>query len=233
MQSSGWMGFIAVTKLGIFLIIAAVAYLLVTIFSPDIITPLAALFCPSGQKLKSETFTYTRPGETDMSNSYYCVDSDNRQQSDVSGSAMILVMGGFFILLAGGVGLTILGASRLSQSLETSARVGKRYPRPSLDPDGPPLQGSSYRFTSSSDAGDGNANLNEIMDGLQHGVIRFGGQEIHVDDLKAGNYQMHVGQGSQRTLSETLNQLEDAHTQGLINDDEYQKLRQEALDKLI
>ena len=71
------------------------------------------------------------------------------------------------------------------------------------------------------------------MNGLQQGVIRFGGQEIHVDDLRAGNYQMNAMSGSKRTLADTLRQLEDAHTQGLINDDEYQKLRQEALDKLV
>ncbi|MBI1259175.1 MAG: hypothetical protein GC204_17025 [Chloroflexi bacterium] len=221
------------TKLGIFLIIAAVVYLLVTIFSPDILVPLAPLFCPSGQKLKSETITYSRPGETDMNNYYHCVDSDNRELSDVTGSVMILVMGGFFVLLGGGVGLTILGASRVARSQGGSMRVGKSYVLPTIDPDGPPLQASSFRFASSHDANAGSANLDDLMEGLQHGVIRFGGQEIHVDELKAGNYQMNVGQGSQRTLSETLRQLEDAHTQGLINDDEYQKLRQEALDKLI
>ena len=220
-------------KLGIFLIIVSVVYLFVTIFSPDIISPLAPLFCPDGQKLKSETLTYSRPGETTMSNYYQCVDSDNRVLSDVSGSVMLLVMGGFFVLLAGGIGLTIFGASRVSQSKGTFARVGKSYPRPTLDPDGPPLQTTSFHFASSRDVSKVNANLDDLMEGLQQGVIRFGGQEIHIDDLKAGNYQVNAGRGSQRTLSETLRQLEDAHTQGLINDDEYQKLRQEALDKLI
>jgi hypothetical protein len=216
-----------VTKLGVLLIIASVAYLLVTIFSPDVITPLGSIFCPSGQKLKSTTYTYSRPGETSSTNVFHCVDSDNRELSDVSGPVTLLVMGGFFVLLAGGIGLTTLGASRVSRTLK---QMGKGYVLPTLDPDGNTVSGMGWTRTSNA------ANekmLNDLKSGLQQGVIRFGGQEIHVADLKAGNYQMNGGQSSKRTLSETLRQLEDAHTQGLINDDEYQKLRQEALDKLI
>ncbi len=88
-----------------------------------------------------------------------------------------------------------------------------------------------HYHTSSGDV-DVNAVFNEAMGDLQRGVIRFGGKEIHVDDLKSGNYVLN-GQGNKRTLAETLRQLEDAHTQALISDDEYQKLRQEALDKLV
>jgi hypothetical protein len=217
----------AVVKLGVLVIFISVAYLLVCIFSPDIIAPLAPIYCSAGQKLKSTTYTYSRPGETSSTNVYHCVDSDNRELSDVSGPVMITVMGGFFILLAGGIGLTTLGASRGSRTLK---QMGKSYVLPTLDPDGNTVSVGGWMHTSNA------ANekmLDDLKSGLQQGVIRFGGQEIHVDDLKTGNYSMNVGQGSQRTLSETLRQLEDAHTQGLINDDEYQKLRQEALDKLI
>lgn len=216
-------------KLGVFVIIFSVAFLLVCIFSPDIIAPLAPLYCPTGQKLQSTTYTYSRPGETSSTNVYHCVNSDNIEQSDVSGPIMITVMGGFFIILAVGIGLTTLGA----RGVRTSSQITKSYVLPTLDPNGPPNRAPSFRVMKGGDPNAVNANLNDMMDGLQHGVIRFGGQEIHVDDLKAGNYQMNGGQGSKRTLSETLRQLEDAHTQGLINDDEYQKLRQEALDKLV
>ncbi|MEP7293896.1 MAG: SHOCT domain-containing protein [Chloroflexota bacterium] len=220
-------------KLGVLLIIFSVAFLLVTIFSPDIIAPLAPIYCAAGQKLKSTTYTYSRPGETSSTNVYHCVNSDNVEQSDVTGPITLTVMGGFCVLLAGGIGLTILGTTHISRTARASSVVGKSYVLPTLDPDSPPNRSSSLHFASTHDQNIVNANMNDIMDGLQHGVIRFGGQEIKVADLKAGNYQMNGGQASQRTLSETLRQLEDAHTQGLINDDEYQKLRQEALDKLI
>ena len=219
----------ALTKLGVFLIIVSVAYLLVTIFSPDIVVPLGSLFCPTGQKLKSETVTYSRPGETDMNNYYHCVDSDNRELSDVTGPVTIMVMGGFVLLLLVGIILTTVGA----RGIRTSSQTAKSYVLPLVDPSGPPNRSPRFQVMTSSDPNAVNANLNNIMDGLQHGVIRFGGQEIHVDDLKAGNYPVNLGQGSQRTLTETLRQLEDAHTQSLINDEEYQKLRQEALDKLV
>ncbi|MEO8392612.1 MAG: SHOCT domain-containing protein [Chloroflexota bacterium] len=217
-------------KLGVLLIILSVAFLLVTLFSPDIIAPLAPIYCSAGQKLKSTTYTYSRPGETSSTNVYHCVNSDNIEQSDVSGPVTITVMGGFFILLAGGIGLTTLGASRASRNSRASSVVGKSYVLPTLDPDG--NTGSVTGWTRTSNAANEKM-LDDLRSGLQHGVIRFGGQEIKVDDLKSGNYQMSGGQGSQRTLSETLRQLEDAHTQGLINDDEYQELRQEALDKLV
>ena len=217
----------AVVKLGVLLIIFSVAFLLVCIFSPDTIAPLAPIYCSAGQKLKSTTYTYSRPGETSSTNVYHCVDSDNRELSDVSGPVMLTVMGGFFILLVAGIGMTTLGASRASRTLK---QQGKSYVLPTLDPNGNTVSISSWTRTSNA----ANAKmLDDLKSGLQQGVIRFGGQEIHVDDLKAGNYSMNGEQSSKRTLADTLRQLEDAHTPGLINDDEYQKLRQEALDKLV
>ena len=75
--------------------------------------------------------------------------------------------------------------------------------------------------------------LSDLQKGLQHGVIRFGGQEIHVDDLRSGNYQVNAGESSKHTLADTLRQLQDARDQGLIDSDEFGRLRQEALDKLV
>ena len=38
---------------------------------------------------------------------------------------------------------------------------------------------------------------------------------------------------SKRSLADTLHQLDDAHKQGLINDDEYERFRHDALNKLV
>jgi len=214
-------------KLGVLLIIFSVIYLLVTIFSPDIVAPLAPLYCPAGQKLKSESVTYSsHPGETDMNNYYHCVDSDNVVKSDVSAPVTITVMGGFVLFLLVGIALTTIGARKARVSMRTDST----YLYSTSAPGG--NTGGVTNWNSRANAANDQM-LSDLQAGLQRGVIRFGGQEIHVDDLRAGNYQMNAMPGSKRTLADTLRQLEDAHTQGLINDDEYQKLRQEALDKLV
>jgi len=214
-------------KLGVLLIIFSVIYLVVTIFSPDIVAPLAPLYCPAGQKLKSQTVTYSsHPGETDLNNYYHCVNSDNIVQSDVSAPVTITVMGGFVVFLLAGIALTTFGARKLRVSMRTNSTYVYSTSNSSGN------MGGVTNWNTRANAANEQV-LSDLQAGLKQGVIRFGGQEIHVDDLRSGNYQMNAMSDSKRTLADTLRQLEDAHTQGLINDDEYQKLRQEALDKLV
>jgi len=219
-----------VVKLGIVLILFSVAFLVVCLFSPDIIAPLAPLYCPAGQTLSSKTYTYSRPGETSSTNVYHCVNADHVEQADVSGPIMITVMGGFFILMFGGVILTSIGGNRVTRARKAT----NNYVLSTAN-----FGGSSSGTPSGSAGWNASANaanqetLDNLMNGLQQGVIRFGGQEIHVDDLRSGNYQMVAGQSSKHTLADTLRQLQEARDQGLIDSDEYGRLRQEALDKRV
>lgn len=142
----------------------------------------------------------------------------------MTGAAVII----FLVFLFAGVGLTIVGGARRGRAIQANWRSSFEQPQFSSSGSG----SNVARWGSTSSDPVSGAAVNDLVAGLQKGVIRFGGQEIYVDDLKSGNYQLNAAQ-SKRTLAETLRQLEDAHTQGLISDDEYQKLRQDALDKLV
>ncbi|MEO8392614.1 MAG: SHOCT domain-containing protein [Chloroflexota bacterium] len=63
-------------------------------------------------------------------------------------------------------------------------------------------------------------------------VLRFGGQEVPLADLKSSGYQHVATSQGKRSLADTLSQLQEARDKGLIDSDEYGRLRQEALDKL-
>ena len=208
-------------KIGIVGIFLSVIIFVAAMVSPQLLSPLGSLFCQPGEHLTSQQYTSSyRPGETDTSDTFACENSDG-QQRDVTGSVTGAAVVVYLIFLFGSVGLTIVGGQRTVRARVTS--WSSNY------------TGSSFGNTGTSGGWNTNANQNnqQVIDGLQRGVIRFGGQEVSIADLRSGAYQHTPTADSKRSLADTLRQLEDAHKQGLIDDDEYGHLRQEALDKLV
>ena len=179
-------------KLGVVVIILATVIFVAAMVAPDVLTPLAPLFCGPNETLSHETFTYSIPGETSTSTDYACVDSEG-QSRDVTDNLMFVTVGVFVVGLLAGVGLTIAGGIRSSQrqtqALAEQAAMGMS----------PGLSG-------------------ERPDWLNN--LKSRGSAFSPDSEKP-------------TLTATLRDLEDAHQQGLITDAEYERLRAEALDKLV
>ncbi|HVU14848.1 MAG TPA: SHOCT domain-containing protein [Phototrophicaceae bacterium] len=227
-------------KLGLLMIVGAVIWLVVTIFSPSIFAPLASLYCPAGQTLASQQVAYSDYHGSGFNNYFSCTDGTHK--TDVTSQVTLTMIGIFAVLLVGG-----MIVSSFSRRKSNSVTIGSPTNPINLSGTGAiNLSGaggiptttattSTYVMTPNGYVG-GNPTTNpavaDIMSGLQRGVIRFGGQEIPIADLKSGAYQQMM-MGGQHTLADTLRQLEDAHKQGLINDDEYNHLRQDALNKLV
>ncbi len=162
-------------KLGIAMIIFALVCLIGAFALPDVLTPLAPLYCHPGETLTRSTFTFSIPGETSISFYYHCANQDGIETRDVSQQVTWSVLGVFLVVELGGVGILTRGSRRKAQledatSFERTSRIPKQ--------------------------------------------------------LKLSR------QGSTITLAERLRQLQEAHSQGLIDDHEYQALRQQALDIL-
>ncbi|HVU14847.1 MAG TPA: hypothetical protein VHD90_26410 [Phototrophicaceae bacterium] len=195
-------------KIGIIGIFLSVIIFVAAMVDPQLMAPLGPLFCQPGETFTSQQYTSSyRPGETDTTDSFYCVNAAGDQR-DVSGNVMGPVIIIYLVFLGGSVILTIIAGQRATggRSSRSSSGSSNRFVQPTYDPQ----------------PGDAN----------NRRVLRFGGQDISLDDLKA-NYVHQASSENKHTLADTLRQLEDAHKQGLIDSDEYGHLRQEALDKLV
>ncbi len=202
-------------KIGIVGIFLSVIIFVVAMVDPQVLSPLGPLFCQAGEHFTSEQYTSSyRPGETDTTDSFYCVNAQGDKR-DVSGSVIGPVIIIYLVLLGGSIILTVIGGQRAGYS--RNARWQNGF--------------TAKQFSANSNASSIPAN-DAISSLQQQGVIRFGGQYVSLDDLKA-NYVHQATSENKHTLADTLRQLEDAHKQGLIDSDEYGHLRQEALDKLI
>lgn len=209
-------------KLGILMLIVVVGGFVAMMVIPDALTPLGPLFCQSGEHFVNNPTTFSIPGETSTSNNYFCVNSDG-QEREITDQVMGPVIGGYLVLLVTSVILMIWGGSRVAAKNDKAAmaKLTASLSTPS---------GTRVAIGSTTDQSD---MLADVVSGLERGVLRFGGQEIPLSELKGGTYQHIVTTEDKHTLAETLHQLSEAHSQGLITDDEYQHLRQEALDKLV
>ena len=208
-------------KLGVLVIIAAVIFLVVPLLSPDVLKPLAPVFCGPNETLNTETSTFSMPGETRTSFYYYCVDSEGGSR-EITDTMTLVLMGGFIVLLLGGMLLTFVGAARKAKDVTNTVgdvvtALQSRQGTPVIVGDGQVGQILGNDFADL---------INQIK------TMKANGQPISLENLKSGGFHIQMG-GEERTLTETLQQLEDAHKQGLISDDEFQRLRTEALDKLV
>ena len=160
-------------RLGIGVILGALVLLVGAFLLPDVLTPLAPLYCHPGETLTQKTFTFSIPGESSTTFYYHCADSTGVETADVSSQVTWSVLGVFSVIEFTGIGLATLGSQRrlqrvLANSDQPGSAIPKRLRKPKPDV----------------------------------------------------------------TLAGRLHQLQEAHNAGLIDDDEYGRLREEALEKL-
>ena len=160
-------------KLGIAVILLAIVLLVGAFLLPDVLTPLAPLYCHAGETLTQKSFTFSIPGESSTTFYYHCADSAGVETADVSSQVTWSVLGVFIVIEFTGIGLATVGSQRrLRRVLADTDPPGSTIPK----------------------------RLRQPKPGM--------------------------------TLAERLHQLQEAHNEGLIDDDEYRRLREEALAKL-
>ncbi|MEO8392613.1 MAG: hypothetical protein ABI700_06440 [Chloroflexota bacterium] len=157
-------------KAGVAVILLAQALLLGAFLLPDVLMPLASLYCHAGEKLTQKTFTFSIPGESSTTFYYHCVSPEGVEKADVSGQVTGSILTIFAVIEISGVGLTMLGSRR------------KR-------------------------------------------------QRTFSDDPRQAKVWRPPKASKTLTLAERLHQLQEAHNEGLIDDEEYGRLRREALDR--
>ena len=206
-------------KLGIVLVFVVVGGFVAMMAVPGILAPLGPLFCQSGEHFVTNQSVYhPSPGETDTANGYYCVNGDG-QQRDISGQLMPPIIIGYIALLL--ISLWMANTPTQKPAKSKAKQAGSLAS----------ANGSHVIPWTADDEAEMQAEIDQ-MPKAQRDMVRFGGQEVPLSKLKSGAYQHVASADSKHTLTETLRDLSEAHTQGLISDDEYQQLRQEALDKL-
>ena len=225
-------GGVLMAKLGVVMIVLSIIVLVTSLILPGAYAPLASLYCQPGEHLGGDVTSMGSARKSVVATNYTCVDAQGNTH-DVTENVTVSTTVAFVLLLLGGMAVTALGGLRASNKMsEEKLNSGATT---AGQPQVTTTNGTTVVTWGNQTAGGQTAGAvaEEMMAGLQRGVIRFGGQEIPITDLKSGTYNAQALTGGQHTLAETLRQLEDAHTQGLITDDEYQRLRGEALEKLV
>lgn len=215
-------------KLGILVIILSVVFMLVFMFVPDALKLVSPLICKENEHLTSTSRTFNTSTSTRTNFYYNCVDSEGNERS-VTGEVILADVIGFLVLLFAGIGLTAVGASRATARAKQAAFGANVFGQPQMVDrgDGVTVITSQARMTDIN-----NPLVTELMQGLKDGVIRMNGMEVNLHDLKPGMMHVEMANGGKLDLTHALQQLEDAHKNGLLTDDEYQKTRQKILDRL-
>lgn len=218
-----------VMRLGILFIILAVigllVIILVPILAPDVMQSLAPVICGPGYTIRQDRYEYSRPGEYSVSVTHTCIgDGDSFEADSRMMLAGFLVFGGF---LTSGIFLMTRGATRWTKKLASSGYVSVT----NVTPDG--------TYTQKFPASDGTAGkvkrdpavgqqLQQITDMLTS--IGMAPADIVVERRKREELGFAGNAMDGDSLTERLQQLEDAFNKGLITADEYARKRQDILD---
>lgn len=211
-------------KIGLLLCAAAVVVMVSAALLPDLIEPFGSAFCAPGEQLRGEVWSRSTGNRTSVGTIYVCVDAAGEERN-VRPQVESATTNLFLLLFFSGMGLAIFG---VVQSNEQQKRKNEADTQVYRMGDGVTV----VTQTGGQLPAEMQQMVSGLLNGLERGVISFGGQEIRIDDLKSG--AAHVPMSTERgSLADALRQLEDAKAQGLITDTEYTRLRQEALENLI
>jgi hypothetical protein len=225
--------------LGILLTVGAF-YLLLSFIqgSPTVNTLLTGLVCKPGEQFSQEIgdtvandFGRNRGQEL----AYYCINQVGGRR-DVTEGVIFVAIGGFVIPLLMGIGLviaSIVGMVRGSQQRAAAAVVGNPASFGGFTNQPKTPSATAYEFDFS-------------QPGQSATVITMNGQQVSPSDLPADTAQLvnqvldnmgaMIGDAKVWTmttagsLTEKLQQLQDAKDKGLISQEEFDRLRQEILD---
>lgn len=211
----------------IFLVLSTVIFLvmmLVPIFAPEVLQPLAPIICGEGYTLKQDRYEYRRPGEYSVSVTHTCVGDGEEFSAD--GAIYLATFGISGVLFALGMWWTIAGAQKRtrrafgdvldqgfitvrtgsSDGSQRSVQIGGQ----SLDPR---VRGQ----------------LSQITDMLTS--VGMAPADIALENAKREDMDIFAGIDDENPLVEKLRQLDEARKAGLISQHEYDQKRQEILDE--
>ncbi|MBZ0288857.1 MAG: SHOCT domain-containing protein [Anaerolineae bacterium] len=228
--------------LGILLMLIAFAALFLIVLLPTIqpdnafaLNLLQSLACDPGQKAEVEVIVTRDSDGTGYTPYLTCIGREG-ERIDASGKHFAIGMISFLIPFLIGLFMTIAGAQRRSRpSPQTIWKEGSI-----------PQEGFTTGVVSSSSSSISSGktfNPSPKVE-VKDGALNVDGIEIRMDGLKPEHLQVFQGQSpvimssgmtsasGAVTLAAKLKEIQEARDAGLISSEEYDRLRQEILDKL-
>ena len=201
--------------LGIVLIIISVPILFIGILDPEnspFTEIIGSIACKPPEKIVTETTNWSQPnGESGSSTEYFC-EIEPGQRRDVMETAFLVLGGSFAVPLVAGILMTIIGANGVARQAtkQMTSNINDYFSTY------PPQQTSSSTVI----------NLRD-----KKGEIPPEAQEI-LNDVLGGFTTAFTQAGSKGTLSDRLEQLNEAYNNDLISKEEYERIRQAILDSM-
>lgn len=227
--------------LGVLLIVAAIGLLLVLVVlpilpgsndNPAVLSLFASILCEPGERAEIEVVVTRDSDGTGYTPYTTCVGREG-ERTDASGKHLLIALLAFIVPFMIGLLMLIVNANALNQQARDSWDTGKEVIR--VTRDGFSSAGASGSSFSAS--GFGGSPRIEITDG----VLKVDGVNV-LDGLTADQRKllqnmsplvMHNMQSGDNTLVSKLKEIQEARDASLISADEYDRLRQEILDKLV
>jgi hypothetical protein len=227
--------------LGILLMVIAFGALFLFVLLPTMapdnpftLRLLETFVCDSGQKAEVQVRVTHDSDGTGYTPILTCIGREG-ERIDASGKHFGIGMITFIVPFLIGLFLVIVGAGRNRRSA----------PQTQWMPGSNPVGFSSGAVSSSSSFSSGGTVFNTSSPKIEvkDGVLNVDGIEIRMDGLKPEHLQFFegkspivmstsMGMSGAVTLAAKLKEIQEARDSGLITSEEYDKLRQEILDKL-
>ncbi|MEO8613490.1 MAG: SHOCT domain-containing protein [Chloroflexota bacterium] len=230
--------------LGILLMFIAFAALFLIVLlptmqpeSPFVLNMLASIACDPGQKAEVEV----RVSHDNEGNGYTpiltCIGREG-ERIDASDKHLSISVITFIVPFLLGLFLVIIGAGR------NRRKTPKTVWMPGSNPQQVGFSGGAASSSSTFSSGGTVFNTSSPKIEVKDGVLNVDGIEIRMDGLKPEHLKMFEGMSTPivmsssmstsgaATLAAKLKEIQEARDSGLITNAEYDKLRQEILDKL-
>jgi hypothetical protein len=227
--------------LGILLMLIAFAALFLIVLlptmspeNPFVLNMLEAVVCDPGQKAEVEVQVTHDSDGTGYTPILTCIGREG-ERIDASGKHFGIGVVTFIVPFLLGLFLTIAGAGRRSRITPQTVWMPGSNPQ---------QVGFTSGAVSSSSMSSGTVFNSSPKIEVKDGVLNVDGIEIRMDGLKPEHLKVFEGlspvvmtgsmsaSGGAVTLAAKLKEIQEARDSGLITNAEYDKLRQEILDKL-
>lgn len=229
--------------LGIILIVAAIGLLLILVVlpvlpgsndNPGVLNFFASILCEAGERAEIEVVVTTDNDGTGYTPYTTCIGREG-ERTDASGKHLLIAVAAFTVPFLIGLFMIIFNARQARREVIDTWQTGQEMIR--VIQDG--VKTGSASASSFSTSGFFGTPQIEFKDG----VLKVDGVEIPMqgitpDQLKVFQTTSPVMMGgtmqtSAGNLAAKLKEIQEARDAGLITSEEYERLRQEILDKLV
>jgi hypothetical protein len=185
---------------------------------------LARVLCQPNETVIREQYSWSDYDGTSYSMNVYCQNLE-RQREDVTGKWAILGAGVFMVPFLIGLFMIIFTASR------SATRIQQNALNSVFDMSSGKLKNSDNASGWTVSTFSDKIKTNDF--GFSDGKFRMGGIEVNMGLSPEHQKMIQQATNNANTLKDTLQQLQEAYDAGLLQEDEYQRLRQEAMDRFI